>query len=848
MNISYRWLQALAPSITESPSEAADRLGMLGAPVDELVDLGAEIRGVVIARVEDVQQHPNADRLRVCSVDAGGAARLQVVCGAPNVHAGGYYPFAPVGASLPGGIEIRKAKLRGEVSEGMLCSARELGLGRDHAGLMTLHGEFEPGVSFVDALGLDDARLVVDVTPNRPDLLSHLGVARDLADGGAAELRLPELPGAREVSLSLTRGDREAEAGGIRVVIEDPYGCVRFLGAVVRGVRVGPSPEWLATRLRAVGLRPINNVVDATNYVLMELGQPLHAYDLAKLAGPEIRARRATSGETLRTLDGVDRALSETMLVIADAERPVGIAGVMGGEESEVTAGTTDVFLECALFDPRTVRDARRPTGLSTDASFRFERGVDAEGVERALRRTLQLIVAVAGGEVAGEGVDVGAPVPERRALTLRPERVERVLGVPLGAGEIAQLLRGIGFDVEEGSPLRVRVPGVRPDVEREIDLIEEVARRRGYDSFAEDLLPFRPTAVPADRLIPVLAAVRDTLARWGLMEARTAGFAPASESRVPLLNPLSAEESHLRDSILPGLLRRVEHNWAHGVRDVRLFETGAVFHLARGAQPREEFRVAAVVTGARRPEHWSGEPPAWDLWDLRGLLAELSGTLGVDVAAEAGGSVGASGAGDAGDPPPSGGVAGSDAPRAAPGGDADGDASGGAPLPGSEGLLEAGETLRLVALGDGWSAEGVSGTVGVAGRVSAGAADAPAWASPAFAFEVRVPASRMRPREVAYRALPEFPASERDLALLTPHGVRAAEVERVLREGGGELLEAVYPFDLYEGKGIPEGTRSVAWRLRFRLADRTLTDAEVDAAIGRTLASLEQSLGVRRR
>src|SRR5690606_8469913 len=322
-----------------------------------------------------------------------------------------YYPFAPVGAELPGGVRIRKAKIRGEVSEGMLCSERELELGRDHTGILELHGAFTPGEPFVSAVGLDDVRLEVDVTPNRPDLLSHWGVARELAPGGEAGLRLPAIPESSVPPLleevRFQRVARVGQAAGVTVAIEDPRGCPRYLGAVIRGVTVRPSPEWLASRLRAVGLRPVNNVVDATNYVLYELGQPLHAFDLDRLAGPRIAARLAAPGETIVTLDGERRTLHEDMVIIADAERPVAVAGVMGGEETEVTEATRNVFLECALFDSRAIRRTRRALGLHTDASDRFERGVDPEGPERAARRALALIVALAGGAVEPEAVDV---------------------------------------------------------------------------------------------------------------------------------------------------------------------------------------------------------------------------------------------------------------------------------------------------------------------------------------------------------------------------------------------------------------------------------------------------------
>ncbi|HEX2189146.1 MAG TPA: phenylalanine--tRNA ligase subunit beta [Longimicrobiaceae bacterium] len=795
MNVSYRWLQSLVPGLAEPPAELAHRLSLLGAPADEVVELGAGIEGVVIARVEEVRQHPDADRLRVTRVNAGGET-VQVVCGAPNVEAGRYYPFAPVGAMLPGGTTIGRAKLRGEVSEGMLCSARELGLGRDHAGLMTLAGEWEPGAPFLQALGLDDVRLALDITPNRPEMLSHVGVAREVAAGGAADVRLPELPGAPERPIRAQRVEREGEVGGVRVRIEDAEGCPRYTAAVVRGVEVGPSPEWLASRLRAVGVRPINNVVDATNYVLFELGQPVHAFDLDRLRGPEITVRRARPGETLRTLDGVDRALAESALLITDAGGPVALAGVMGGENSEVHEGTTSVLLEVALFDPRAVRGTRVPHGLSTDASYRFERGVDPEGQLRALERVAQLVAAVAGGEVDHDALDVN-PVPfTRREVELRPERVEQVLGVRLAPDEIAGLLEAIGFGVDAGaSPLRVSVPGFRPDVTAEVDLVEEVARRRGYDSFPEQILPFRASAVPESPQVGAERRARELFRRAGFLESRTTGFAPGAEGRVPVLNPLSSEEGSLRDTLAHGLLRRVEHNWAHGVRDVRLFEVGTVFAPAGdGALPREELRVAAVFTGASRPPHWSGAAAPWDVWDLKGILEELAEEHGAALEV-------------------------------------------GAPALLGE-MLAPGEAFRLAADGT---------ETGGGGRVAPVAVDAPTWAGEVWALEARLPVGR-EAEAAAYRALPEQPASERDLALLVPRATAAAEVEAVVRASAGPLLEAAWPFDLYEGKGIPGGTRSVAFRLRFRAPDRTLTDAEVDSAVAAVLAALEERLGVRRR
>jgi phenylalanyl-tRNA synthetase beta chain len=824
MNISYKWLRALAPGLTVTPEQVADRLALYGAPVDELISIGDPIADIVIGRVERVQKHPNADRISLCEVDAGRGELLQVVCGAPNVHVGSYYPFAPVGAELPGGIRIRKSKIRGVESQGMLCSERELGLGREHGGIMELHGDFNPGERFVPALGLDDVRIVVDVTPNRPDLLSHLGVARELAPGGIAGLELPALTGGLAGAAALTgdeaavpgfnRDGTQASAGGVRVTLEDSRGCPRYLGAVIRGVRIQPSPAWLAARLRAVGVRPINNVVDATNYILFELGQPLHAFDLDRLGGAEVRIRRAGAGERITTLDGVDRILSEEMTVIADAARPVAVAGVMGGEESEVTDETHNIFVECALFDPGTTRRTRTALGLSTDASYRYERGVDPEGMEQALRRALELIVSVAGGEVVGEGVDLYPAPHPAPVVAIRPEQTTRLLGVPFTATEISDLLAPIGFqaagaaagDIAQASTgseglaeLRFRIPGYRwYDVEREADLIEEVARRYGYDRFPSGLSAFRPSSVPEDPLATLEDRLRTLLVGHGLLEARLASFVPDSDGDVAPLNPLSAAEGRLRRALVPGLLRRVEANFAHGIRSVRLFEIGTVF--SPGASPteppREETRLGFVLTGATRPAHWTGRSQPFDLWALKGLFADLARELSRGLSIEPGAT----------------------------------DQTPLAPACAYQVVEEAGAVI-------GWG-----------GEVASNAVDAPAWADAIFAGEVTLRPDFALAERPRFQPLPAYPAIERDAALLVPDEVPAAGVEATIRAAGGALLEAVLVFDLFRGAGIPAGSRSIAYRLRYRASDRTLTDQEADKATARILDRLKEELGVERR
>lgn len=798
MNVSYRWLQAVAPNLVLSPEEVAERLAMRGAPVEAMTSPGAGLSEMVVGRVESVEPHGDADRLTVCRVDTGSGEFRQVVCGAPNVREGGLYPFAPVGSTLPGGREIERAEIRGVESVGMLCSERELGLGPDHSGLLVLPDGLEPGGSLADALGLDDILMDVEVTPNRPDLLSHLGVAREVAPGGQDGLALPAIPGGEPFEPELVSGEGEATAGDVTVRIEDPDLCPRYLGAVIRGVTVGPSPEWLQARLRAVGARPINNVVDATNYVLQETGQPLHAFDLAHLTASTVVVRRAEAKERIRTLDGVERRLETEMLAICDAERPVAIAGVMGGEGPEVSGATREILLECALFDPASVRATRKTLGMSTDASYRFERGVDPAGMEEALRRAVELIRATAGGAPDPRVLDV-APRPwEGLVVPLRPGRVSRLLGVEFTAEEIQELLAPLGFAVERGDDdtLRVGVPGYRSyDVTREVDLVEEVARTHGYDRFPAELGPYRPGTVPDHPLFALEERLRDLLAARGYLEARTMAFVPPEQGEVELLNPISVEESHLRSSLVPGLLRRVEHNWSRGVRDVRLFEIGTVFRRGEaGELPEEETRLAVTLTGRRRCPHFSEPDTPVDVWEMKGLLEALAETI------------------FAGD----GGVAGG-GPEDAP--------------------VIPGESFRW--LGSGGE------SLGWGGRLEGGRVDAPAWAGPVWAAEIALPAVPAEPRAPEARPLPAFPAVDRDLAVVVPDGMPGGRVLDAVRETAGGLLEGTEVFDLYRGDEIPAGSRSIAIRMRFRSHERTLTDGEVDEVVEWVTGRLEEEHGV---
>jgi phenylalanyl-tRNA synthetase beta chain len=788
MNVSRRWLEAFLRRPLEL-RELTERLTMLGAPVDAIEQLHADLTDVVIGRVEEVRPHPNADRLRVCVVDGGVSERLNVVCGAANVTAGEKYPFAPVGATLPGGLRIEKRKLRGEISEGMLCSARELGLGHDGEGIWQLDTDATPGTRLLDALALGDHRLIVDVSPNRPDLLGHKGIARELSAAYRTPFRLPAIASSVVTDVPPPRrAATETPVGGVRVAIEDPEGCPRLLGAVLRGVKVAASPAWLAQRLEAVAIRSINNVVDATNYVMLELNQPMHAYDISRLNGPSVVARRARPGERVTTLDGVERILTPEMTAIADDAGAIGIAGIMGGSATEVTDETVDVFLECAYFTPRNVRRTRRALGLSTEASYRFERGIDRWGGVEALRRCIEIIQTTAGGDLADVPVDLGPGPPNPPRIFLRPSRVAQVLGVDLPWNAVEGYLVSIGATLvpkPEDGRIAVEVPSWRPDLLREVDLVEEVARLHGYQNFPDELRPFRPGQLLDAPIERAASAVRKGLAGLGLMEVMPLPTAPAEgRDSVRLLNPLSSAEGHLRRQLLPGLVRLVQRNWDNHVADVRLFEIGTVFIAAQpGERPFEERHVAAIMTGRREPPHWTSTgDDRIDLWDLKGHF-EAAVALAIP-----------------------------------------------------EGVVQV--------EGNGWIAVNTQGRT--VGRASPIAVDAPPWAGSVYGYELLLdPALRHSGR---FAALPSTPSSERVLALLLSEGTTVEQVEKLLRDRGGPLLESIAIESDYRGSGLPNGTRSVAFRLTFRAPDRTLRDSEIDSLETRMLTALSAELGIQRR
>jgi phenylalanyl-tRNA synthetase beta chain len=801
MNASYEWLRAFLP-FKLSPTELRDLLTSRCATVDDLISLRDDLRDIVIGRVVEAGRHPNSDHLWVTKVDAGGGSLVDVVCGAANVSVNTLYPFAPVGAVLPGGVKIEKRKIRGENSEGMLCSAKELGLGQDHEGIMALSLVAEPGTRFLDAMPIGDTRLVIDVLPNRPDLLSHEGLAREIAAATGGTVNRPEIAEPKPfVIRTHTVKATSGKVGDVTVRLEDTDGCMRYAGAVITGLKVGPSPDWLVQRVQSVGSRSINNVVDATNYMLLGFGQPMHAFDLGQIAHSTVVVRKTRGEELIKTLDGVDRTLPPGAVVIGDAERAQAIAGIIGGSGSEVSESTTAIFLEVAAFNPARIRATRRKLGISTDASYRFERGVDADAIPGLVDYAVRLILSVAGGNPQGNPIDL-YPLPRRPVpISLKLLRVARLLGEPVEATEVERNLRSVGFRIapEAKDVLKVSPPSWRHDVNADVDLAEEIARLRGYDTFSSELRPFRASSVPDSPLVAVTKRVEERLVGAGLNEVRPMPFVTAGKgATVRVTNPLAEDEAFLRGDLLTTLISRAEYNLARMQGNVRLFEIGTAFFAGeepaplpgpkKAALPREEMHVAALVMGQRSPTHFTKPlPESYDEWDLK-YLADIVATAAF-------------------------------------------------PLGMVKLIPASGDTLWEISV-DGHN-------VGEARRLTL---DAPVWAKPAFGLEVNLEALDQAHGTRAYRAIPATPRAQVDLALMAPISVTAAQIDAVIRREAGELLETLTLFDEFTGQGIPEGSRSLAWALTFRHPERTLLDKEVQGRTEKIVKALEGELGVRQR
>lgn len=813
MKISLNWLRDFV-SWEGSAEELAKRLTTNGLNVESIEEFELAFPGVVVGKVLKREPHPDADKLSLCEVDDGEGVK-QVVCGAPNVRAGLTVLFARIGSRLPNGMKLKKSKIRGVESQGMICSAAELKLSDESSGIMELPDEPAAGTPADELYGYRDTVLDIEVTPNRPDWLSHLGVAREVAAISGSMLRQPD---AWSPPSSGGRPDFTVE-------IEDFADCPRYTAHVARGLMVGESPRWLRNRLLAVGARPINNVVDITNYVLFETGQPLHAFDLKKLSGHRLTVRRAAPGESLDTLDGESRALTPEDLVIADTAGPVAMAGIMGGADSEVDDNTGEVLLESAYFDPGVVRRGSRRHQLVSESSYRFERQADWDAVESGARRALALFQAHAGAHVEAGFVDRQDPDRrESRTVTLRVEQANRLLGTRITTLSAVEFLQSIGLPCQPVGQVRdradthgklmVTVPGFRRDIHEEVDLIEEIARIFGYDNI-EAAPHFRGRAgIERRRRDRVLGAVRDYLAAVGYSEIVTSSFMARedldrlglaeTDPRREMLavdNPHHGGETLLRSTLTPSLLATARHNLnADHPTPFRLFQVGIAFlpgeesrypsdHPDTGLLPRETSTLQLAVIG--REDTVYGDAPA-GVMEIKGAVAAVSEQLRVSLTEE-------------------------------PGGD--------------EPYLQNGLRWRLL------DADGAP--VGLAGAVSRRVLRAFEIDVPVAVAEFDLHGLDLNPAPVRYEPFSRFPAVKRDLSLVTPAGVGYARVREVVQGAGGPLLDSVELFDLFRGGKLAAGSAALGIRLKFQSAKSSLKGKAVDKAIDAIVDALRTDLDV---
>ena len=805
MKVSLKWLSEYV-DVPADTKAFCDRLDLTGTGVEGVEKTGAALDGVVIGHVETCEPHPDSDHMHVVTVDVGAGEPVQIVCGAPNIAADIKVPVAAVGAVLPGDFKIKKSKLRGVASCGMCCSKRELGMSADHEGIWVLPEDAPVGMPIADYAKLSDTVLDLEITPNRPDCLSVVGFAREV---GAMYQRDWTNPLAEMAAKLAPAADGAPVDEAVSVTIDDPTRCPRYTARVIRGCKVGPSPDWMVERLAAIGQRSINNVVDVTNYILFLLGQPLHAFDLDKLTGEDGRAhiviRAAEDGERLTTLDGEERALTSDMTVIATPEQgAVALAGVMGGLDTEVTDDTVNILLEAATFEAGRTSRTSRNLGLISESSLRYERGVDDHGIEARSAAAAALIVEVAGGTVsATAGNDAGIVdewplVSEPRALRFRMPRFCAMMGADIPRDFVIDTLERLGCEVADGADadaLSVVAPTFRPDLEREIDLYEEVLRLWGMDRIPATL-PGGPGRVGTrTRAEHVMDAINRTLRASGLNETMTYSFAePGDLERlrmpaeglgepVELINPLNADQSVMRQSIIPGLLRSVAYNQSRGVKNVQLYETGVVFYAHEGKkQPKEKRKVAGVLAGAMREAGWNDAPAAFDFFDGKGVVESLARELALPKLRFKA-------------------LSADEAPHVQPGRAA--------------AVLSGGTEL-------GW-----------VGELHPLAVDAYQAEAPIVAFELDVDALVKAARPARdYRDVPTFPAVSMDVAFVVDEAVTCEKLMQCMSSAGGKLLEDARLFDVYrDEERVGAGKKSMAFALTYRAADRTLTSEEVDKA-----------------
>jgi phenylalanyl-tRNA synthetase beta chain len=810
MNVSYRWLSDYIDLSGITPQQLAEMMTRGGIEIDSVTSRNAGVSGVVVGYVKTREKHPDADKLSVCTIDVGTSEDLQIVCGASNISADMKVPVAMVGAKLPGGLDIKRAKLRGVESQGMICSARELGLNEkllpkeQQEGILVLPADTEIGRDILEVLALNDYILELDLTPNRSDCLSMLGVAYEVAALTGQPLNHPN-PGKGLYPTADQTDDY------VQVSISAVEHCSLYTTRYIKGVKIGPAPQWIQNRLIAAGVRPINNIVDITNYVMLEYGQPLHAFDGSKVAGGRIDVRLAIAGEVLVTLDNQERKLEPHMLVIADTDKVIALAGVMGGANSEVTKDTVDIVLESAKFDGGSIRRTSRQLGLRSEASIRFEKEVDQAQVREALDRAAALIALHAEGLAIGGVAEAKVSSSEPLQIELSLDRVNRILGTELSTLEMKTILSRLQFKVEGlgHSSWNVTVPSRRGDISRDVDLVEEVARLHGYDEIPTTLIEGPTTAGALTKPQAIRRELRNILTSAGLQEAvcysvtslqRTALFKDLSGNAKPigLAMPMSEERAVLRTVLLPSLLEAAAYNLTRKNNDLALLEIGSVYHTDEAILtrlPQEKPRAALLLSGNRRSASWNRTAEAVDFYDAKGMLEKVFDRLGIAgiITYEA----------------------------AQPDG------------------FHPGRTAEITI-----QTERGTETLGYVGQLHPELQrefDLP----DTYVAEIELaPIYEYADRNIEYRTLPRYPAMERDIAVVVDRSVAGGDLTEAITAVAGVLLESVKVFDVYTGDRMASDKKSIAFALVYRHRERTLTDEEVTEAHARVLTKLEQSFG----
>lgn len=803
MQVSIKWLKDYI-DFTETPEQLADKLTMAGIPVENVVDPGEGLEKVVTGRIEKLEPHQNSDHLQICTMNVGLAENIIIVTGAQNVAEGQVVPVAMVGAHLPNGMKISKGKLRGVASNGMLCSAQELKLDLEKlpeeqkTGIFILPSDTPVGIPAKDVLGLNDVVLEFELTANRADCFSVFGLVREIAAITGNKPHFPEI--------KVNEDDNTKLNDIFSVEIADPDLCSRFSTRMLKNVKIGPSPEWMQQRLEGAGIRSINNVVDVTNFVMIELGHPIHAYDYDKITGKKLIARRAIEGEELHTLDDTSRKAKGEMLVIADSEKAAGLAGIMGGFETEITDTTTTVVLESADFYGPCIRRTARACGLSSEASGRFERGVDSETTIKALDRAAQLLQEMGACTVCEGIVDVYPNPKQANYVTFTPEQINNHLGTNIAKDVMLNIITSVGFDVtkDENDEITVKVPSWRNDVTCMADISEEIARLHGFDKIKSTLpngVSMQGTQSAKQTFID---KVKASLSSQGLYE--TISFALTNEETfnklnipqdsplrkaVPIMNPLSDEYPLVRTTLLSSIFDNLARNLARKNDDVALFEVGSVFFpkaLPVTELPDEVVKIAGAITGRRNAQGWNQANDMVDFYDAKGIIEELLANLRVTrYTVEAGTHY--------------------------------------AMHPGKTALFKKGRDV-----------------IATVGEVHPAVLSAYGITKPVYIFELdATTVMKYMAKDLKYKALPKYPATSRDLAMLVDVDVNAADIEKAMTKAAGQNLTQITLFDVYTGKQVEEGKKSLAFSLTFQSNDKTLTDAEIDPAIEKIVAKLQK-------